>query len=201
MELCIRSKIVSLITQIGHTSHKMAYITNAHQAELNAAKIMREQLGYIDAHATTGGSDGGIDVRSRRAYAQVKWRGGLAGRPDLQKLVGSRGRETDKALLFFAASGYSKQAVAYAKYMGIALYTYEPTGKITAVYEPGERPKSTMPAWMKSEDVWVLGSVVLATVCALGFEDPQFQWTPEIAGRGVLLEGCHHVQDASVVHT
>jgi Integrase core domain len=33
-------------------------------------------------------------------------------------------------------------------------------------------------------------------------EVPQFQWTPEIAGRcGVLLEGCRHVADASVVHT
>ncbi|MGX7697298.1 hypothetical protein [Gordonia polyisoprenivorans] len=31
-------------------------------------------------------------------------------------------------------------------------------------------------------------------------EPPQFEWTPEIAGRRVLLEGCLHVQDASVVY-
>jgi hypothetical protein len=31
-------------------------------------------------------------------------------------------------------------------------------------------------------------------------ELPQFEWTPEIAGRRVLLEGCLDVSDSSVVY-
>ncbi|SIS11467.1 restriction endonuclease [Williamsia sterculiae] len=128
----------------------MNYITSAHQAELNAAAKMRE-WGFIDATATTGGSDGGIDVRSRKALAQVKWRGGVAGRPDLQLLVGARGTDTDKQLMFFAASGYSKQAVEYAKSMGIALYTYDPTGAVQAVSGSATRPTSWSVPWRPSE--------------------------------------------------
>ncbi|MEE3853539.1 hypothetical protein VZC37_24610 [Gordonia sp. LSe1-13] len=37
-------------------------------------------------------------------------------------------------------------------------------------------------------------------VAAEKHEPPQFEWTPEIAGRRVLLGGCLHVQDASVVY-
>ncbi|MDF3283225.1 hypothetical protein, partial [Gordonia sp. N1V] len=32
------------------------------------------------------------------------------------------------------------------------------------------------------------------------FEVPQFEWTPEIVGLWALLEGCHYVEDASVVY-
>ncbi|WP_368679961.1 restriction endonuclease (plasmid) [Rhodococcus opacus] len=110
----------------------MDYITTAHQAELNASKVTRT-WGYIDAVATTGGSDGGIEVSSRRALAQVKWRGGVAGRPDFQRLYGAQGAETAKALLLFVASGYSKQAVDYANQVGIGLFTYDPTGAVTAL--------------------------------------------------------------------
>ncbi|WP_440717520.1 hypothetical protein [Gordonia oryzae] len=49
----------------------MDYISSFHQAELNGAAVLRD-MGFADAKATTGGADGGIDVRSRRAYAQVK---------------------------------------------------------------------------------------------------------------------------------
>ena len=55
----------------------MHFIITAHQAELNAAAKMRS-WGFVDATSATGGSDGGIDVRSRQALAQVKWRGGVA---------------------------------------------------------------------------------------------------------------------------
>lgn len=57
----------------------MQPITDFHQAELNAAKAMRS-FGFVDAVATTGGADGGLDVRSVRALAQVKWRGGTTGK-------------------------------------------------------------------------------------------------------------------------
>lgn len=109
----------------------MRYITTPHEAELNAAEVMRS-WGYEDAVATTGGADGGIDVRSSRALAQVKWKGGVTGRPDVQNLYGARGNGTQR-LFFFSASGYSDQAVAYADDVGIGLFTYDPSGVVEAV--------------------------------------------------------------------
>ncbi|NKS29258.1 restriction endonuclease [Rhodococcus hoagii] len=108
----------------------MEYITTPHAAERNAAARMRD-LGFADARVTTGGSDGGIDVRSRDAIAQVKWKGGVTGRPDLQNLYGARGRSHDLRMLFFAASGYSQHAIDYAEYTEICLFTYDPIGQLT----------------------------------------------------------------------
>ncbi len=47
------------------------------------------------------------------------------GRPDLQRLVGARANGRQQ-LTFFAASGYSEQAVAYANEMSVALLVYDP---------------------------------------------------------------------------
>lgn len=90
---------------------------------------MRE-MGFVDAAVTASGSDGGIDVRSTGALAQVKWRGGMVGRPELQNLFGARGHDFSKELLFFAASDYSQHAVEYAEAMTIALFVYEPHGTV-----------------------------------------------------------------------
>ncbi|MEU4060300.1 restriction endonuclease [Rhodococcus qingshengii] len=92
---------------------------------------MRE-LGFADARVTAAGPDGGIDVSSSRALAQVKWRGGMVGRQDLQALYGARGQDVSKRLLFFAASGYSKPAIDYADRNQIALFIYEPMGTLVA---------------------------------------------------------------------
>lgn len=86
---------------------------------------MRE-LGFADAQVTIGGADGGIDVHSSAALAQVKWRGGMVGRPELQALFGARGSDFSKQLLFFAASDYSQHAVDYADHSRIALFVYDP---------------------------------------------------------------------------
>ncbi|MEI4745879.1 restriction endonuclease [Rhodococcus erythropolis] len=108
----------------------MQYIQTPHDAELNAAEAMKA-WGFGDAVATTGGADGGIDVRSKRALAQVKWKGGVTGRPDIQNLYGARGMG-DELLFFFSASGYSDQAVVYADQVGISLFTYDPIGAVEA---------------------------------------------------------------------
>ncbi|AOD24701.1 hypothetical protein IM25_23845 (plasmid) [Rhodococcus sp. p52] len=83
-------------------------------------------MGFVDAAVTSGGSD----VRSSGALAQVKWRGGIVGRPELQNLVSARGHELSKRLFFFAASDYSQHAVEYAEVMSIALFIYEPDGTL-----------------------------------------------------------------------
>ncbi|WP_280470633.1 restriction endonuclease [Nocardia farcinica] len=109
----------------------MPYIRTPQEAERNAAARMRE-MGFADAAVTAGGADGGVDVRASRAIAQVKWRGGMVSRPEVQKLFGARGSDYGKQLLFFAASDYSQHAVAFADTEGIALFVYEPDGCLAA---------------------------------------------------------------------
>lgn len=105
----------------------MQYITTAEAAEQNAAVRMRE-LGFADARVTNAGSDGGIDVRSKHALAQVKWQGAQVGRPAVQQLYGARGRRHEVQLFFFAATGYSQHAVQYADECEIRLFTFDPLG-------------------------------------------------------------------------
>lgn len=116
----------------------MDYIRTPQDAERNAAIRMRE-LGFSDSEVTTGGADGGVDVISGAALAQVKWRGGVVGRPEIQNLYGARGVDTSRRLLFFAASGYSAHAIEYAEATDVALFTYEPDGRISAVNDHAER--------------------------------------------------------------
>ncbi|MCQ4120558.1 restriction endonuclease [Rhodococcus tibetensis] len=110
----------------------MARIRTAAEAEVNAAEQM-QRLGYHDATALLGGVDGGIDVYSARAYAQVKWRDGRADRSDLQNLYGARGTSSGRDLLYFAAAGYTDDAVDYAEAVGIALFRCEPDGETPPV--------------------------------------------------------------------
>ncbi|MGW2890169.1 restriction endonuclease [Streptomyces griseoruber] len=112
------------------------------EAEHNAAAWMRH-WGYEDARARPGGSDGGVDVRSRRALGQVKYQGAAVGRPELQRLFGARGRAMDKDLFFFTGSSYAATAVAYAAENGIALFVYGLDGSMTAVNAPARRIATT----------------------------------------------------------
>ncbi|MFB7876180.1 restriction endonuclease [Nocardia sp. NPDC056064] len=125
----------------------MKYITTASAAEQNAAVQMRV-LGFSDARVTKSGADGGIDVRATGAVAQVKWRAGQVGRPDLQRLFGARGNRFELQLLFFAAAPYSAPARAYADEVGMALFTYDPTGRIVPVNAAAKRVEAngTSPA-------------------------------------------------------
>ncbi|MFF0284095.1 restriction endonuclease [Rhodococcus aetherivorans] len=108
-------------------------IRSASDAERNAARIMRA-IGFPDAHVTNAGPDGGIDVASHRAVAQVKWYGNAkVGRPDLQRLYGARGKRIDLRLFFFSSSGYSADAVAWANEHEVALFTFDDTGRASAV--------------------------------------------------------------------
>ncbi|WP_320773713.1 restriction endonuclease [Streptomyces sp. CRN 30] len=112
------------------------------EAEHNAATWMRH-WGYEDARARPGGSDGGVDVRSRKALGQVKYQGAAVGRPELQRLFGARGRAWDKDLLFFTGSSYTATAVEYAAENGIALFVYGLDGSMTAANAPARRIATT----------------------------------------------------------
>ena len=114
----------------------MEYITTPEAAETIAAARMRE-FGYSDARVTGRGADGGMNVVSARAEAQVKQESYQTGRPALQRLYGARGDDRSRDLLFFSAAGYSRQAVAYADTVGIALFTYDVLGRIAAANPVG----------------------------------------------------------------
>lgn len=101
------------------------------QAELAAAAWMRD-WGFRDAHVTRRGSDGGVDVVSQDAVAQVKYEKKPTGRPAIQRLVGAaHGSAVD--LYFFSLSGYTKEATAYGTRVGVALFSFAAEGTVHAV--------------------------------------------------------------------
>ncbi|WP_160142802.1 restriction endonuclease [Cellulomonas algicola] len=107
------------------------HVLTPREAEEMAAHHMR-QLGHPDASANPGrGADGGLDVTARHALAQVKFRGGRAGRPDLQRLYGARADRTDLELWFFTGPGYSDEAVEYADRHAMVLFTFDLAGALT----------------------------------------------------------------------
>lgn len=146
-------------------------VTTPKQAELNAAEVMRS-WGYLDAESPNHGADGGIDVRSAKALAQVKSRGSKAGRPEIQNLYGAGAGESGKALMFFDLSGYSRDAVAYANQHGIGLFTYDTSGRVRPVNDAGRRLMAVSP-----------GARALTLVMS-----QQFRWTALVVGG--LLAGC-----------
>ncbi|WP_454044686.1 restriction endonuclease [Cellulosimicrobium sp. Marseille-Q8652] len=107
-------------------------------AEHLAAGYM-QWLGLDDARVTPRGADGGIDVRSSRAIAQVKYRSNITGRPDLQRLFGARGHASHLDLFFFAYVGYSGQALQYAGDVGMLLFEYDVTGAVAPVNDLARR--------------------------------------------------------------
>jgi hypothetical protein len=110
-------------------------IPTAADFEEMAARQMRD-LGYADATVTGGGSDGGIDVLSTNAVAQVKAHMKPVGRPDIQRLHGVS-TQSRRAGLFFSLQGYTPQAEDYATSAGIALFKFTDfNGSIVAVNAP-----------------------------------------------------------------
>ncbi|MER6157093.1 restriction endonuclease [Streptomyces sp. NPDC001868] len=106
-------------------------IREARDAELIAAEWMR-YLGFADAVATPVGADGGIDVVSARAVAQVKLEGKATGRPTVQQLHGVAAHE-GKTGVFFSAAGYTPQARTWAQTSGTLLFRFDRQGGVEAV--------------------------------------------------------------------
>src|SRR5690349_5603382 len=79
-------------------------------------------LGYSDAERTPTGPDGGVDVESTRAVAQVKAYMVPIGIAEIQRLKGvvHDGREA----LFFSLTDYTRAAVEFADLAGVALFRF-----------------------------------------------------------------------------
>lgn len=158
-------------------------IATPKQAELNAAAQM-VSWGYVDAASPMHGADGGIDVRSNQALAQVKFRSVKAGRPEIQNLVGAAAGDSSKALLFFDFKGYSPQAIVYANQMNVGLYTYDQTGKVTPVNDAARRLMAVSPgarfmALVLSQQFRWIGTVVVGVILGLvliGLSLPEIGW-------------------------
>ena len=101
----------------------------------------------------------------------MKWKGGAAGRPEMQQLYGARGTDAKKALFFFAASSYSKAAVEYADEVGIVLFTYDPVGAMTAVNAHAattpKQPKVAVTA--PGMDLWLMTALIVVSIVLLIF--------------------------------
>jgi hypothetical protein len=106
-------------------------IRTPRDAELAAEAWMR-YLGFSDALITPVGADEGIDVNSTKAVAQVKAYMVPVGRPDVQNLAGVAAAEK-KIGVFFALSGYTPQAIAWAGKADIALFSFDLQGEPEAV--------------------------------------------------------------------
>lgn len=93
-------------------------------AEEAAAQFMRKSLGFSDATLTQDGADGGVDIISSRAVAQVKYRAQPTSRPEVQQLNGvARSAEHDgKKALFFSKNGFTAGAEKFARDNLIALF-------------------------------------------------------------------------------
>ncbi|WP_329319345.1 MULTISPECIES: restriction endonuclease [unclassified Streptomyces] len=101
-------------------------IREARDAELVAVEWMR-YLGFEDAVATPVGADGGIDVTSSRAVAQVKMEARPTGRPVVQQLHGVCVHE-GKTGVFFSLAGYTSQARTWAETSGTVLFRFDYQG-------------------------------------------------------------------------
>lgn len=118
--------------------HVRRHVRTWQEAEENAAAWMRH-AGFADARLTQAGADGGIDVKSREAVAQVKFEARQVSRPQLQAFIGASMHLGVRHRLYFTGTGYSTAALDYANTMDIALFTYVLDGRVTAANQAAKK--------------------------------------------------------------
>ncbi|MFJ7131463.1 restriction endonuclease [Streptomyces fungicidicus] len=118
------------------TAYRARVIRTWQDAELAAVDHMRG-LGFTDARVTVAGADGGIDVIARDAVAQVKHYSQPIGVGPVRELRGVA--DAHQHLLFYASGGYTAAAQQFADVRGIALFSLQELGHITALNEAAAR--------------------------------------------------------------
>lgn len=118
------------------TVYRARAIRTWQDAELAAVDHMRV-LGFTDARVTGAGADGGIDVIARDAVAQVKHYSQPIGVGPVRELRGVA--DAHQRLLFYASGGYTAAARQFADDRGIALFSLQELGHITALNEAAAR--------------------------------------------------------------
>ena len=92
-----------------------------------AARHHMASLGYSDAMTTAAGRDGGIDVVAEGVVAQVKAQVRPVGAPQVQQLFGVAASNGVRAL-FYALSGYTPAALAFAEANEVYLFEFDLAG-------------------------------------------------------------------------
>ena len=101
---------------------------NAREFEIICANWM-QLWGEMDARATQFSGDGGLDVVSSNFGAQVKFYADKpVGRPEVQALYGAASGNGLQPAFFAYSSGYTDEALEWAKMVGIACFTFVPNG-------------------------------------------------------------------------
>src|SRR3954471_22071540 len=94
-------------------------------------------LGFADARCTPAGTDGGVDVRSREAVAQVNAQLTPVGRREPEALYGVP-RSAGRRPLFFSLMSYTAAARTWADEVGMALFRFDHAGMVAPVNPPAE---------------------------------------------------------------
>lgn len=103
-------------------------VKSAAQAEVYVGEVM-ESLGLTNVRVTPVGADGGVDVTSDEAVAQVKMEGVSTGRPVLQAISGIASHERKRAMVFSLA-GFTQQALEWGGQAELALFEFSLDGSI-----------------------------------------------------------------------
>lgn len=117
-------------------------IASWEQAEGCALEWM-QYLGFDDAQLTGPGADGGIDIRSRRAVAQVKAEGRATGNQVVLQIRGSSytvasGKRAREAIVFSLA-GFTRAARKAADDCDVALFQMDPFGRVNPENDSARR--------------------------------------------------------------
>lgn len=124
-DLQTRESVITFTSKPPRPSLRL--VRTARDAEENACAWM-QWMGFVDAQITPIGADGGIDVNSKDAVAQIKMEGVLTSRPVVQALFGVATAERKRGI-FFSLAGYTLKAVEWADRVGLALFTFDFQGE------------------------------------------------------------------------
>lgn len=133
-------RLEAVVSQQVKTSRQSGQVTAQAISWKDAEKLARDYMrtiGFTDARLTPPGPDGGIDVVSIDAVAQVKWHVAQIGSPELQALFGIAALQ-GKAALFFAQR-YSAEALKWGTKSKMALFRFKTSGDIEAVSSEAKR--------------------------------------------------------------
>jgi hypothetical protein len=121
----------------GKSEDATVVVTSWQMAEALAAWHMRT-IGFEGAAVTRAGADGGLDVVSNEAVAQVKhYSTSPIGAPAVQQLRGAANPST--RALFYSLSGFTKSAMAFADSANVALFHYDESGHVRPTNLAAER--------------------------------------------------------------
>ena len=133
-------RLEAVVSQQSRASRQSGRINVQTISWKDAEKLARDKMrsiGFTDARLTPPGPDGGIDVVSVDAVAQVKWHVAQIGSPELQALFGIAALQGKSALFF--AQKYSQEALRWGTKSKMALFRFKPSGDIEAVSSEAKR--------------------------------------------------------------